>query len=364
MQGALDQNSEVTAQLSAMWGDAGEASSVSFMDGFDWTQMQESGIQQFEQLAPDLGAIGANAGTGGMAEAGSEAGQAYGAAYAESIQTALAAVNQGMQMPVAGPEPDSLASTEGLNAQAPTVDTSEITESVTAMAESMVAFGTDAGTNLSTGVEGSIAGLPGTLQSSGQTGMQQFNSAISAGAAVATATIRGMVQTMQAAVNGLGSGMYNAGQMAMQGLTNGLAAGGAAAVAKAQEIAAQVKNAISGAQGFQNGSPSKYFTESGGFAMQGLANGLAAKGVSAVSAAGDVAGGIKAEMTDLSPTARLSPLSAGASGGGPVTVTYAPIFNISGASQNDVVQAQRISQREFERMMKEYQRGVGRVAFG
>jgi hypothetical protein len=157
--------------------------------------------------------------------------------------------------------------------------------------------------------------------------------------------------------------MYNAGQMAMQGLTNGLAAGGAAAVAKAQEIAAQVKNAISGAQGFDNGSPSKYFTESGGFAMRGLENGLITKGRAAISAAGDVAGGIKAELTDLSPTSSLSAMPAGGGSGSPMTITYAPVFNISGANRDDVVQAQRISQREFERMMKEYQRSAERVAF-
>ena len=264
----------------------------------------------------------------------------------------------------AGPAPDSLASTEGLNAQPAPIDTSGVTGALDTIVTEMGTAGTEGGNQLMTNIATAISTLPAGLQSTGEIAMSNFNDALSSGAATAQSIVSGMVASIAAIVSGLGSGMYNAGQMAMQGLTNGLAAGGAAAIAKAQEIAAQVKNAISGAQGFQNGSPSKYFTESGGFAMQGLANGLAAKGASAVSAAGDVAGGIKAEMTDLSPTARLSPLSAEASGGGPVTVTYAPVFNISGASQNDVVQAQRISQREFERMMREYQRGVGRVAFG
>jgi hypothetical protein len=195
--------------------------------------------------------------------------------------------------------------------------------------------------------------------------MSNFNDALSSGAATAQSIVSGMVASIAAIVSGLGSGMYNAGQMAMQGLTNGLAAGGAAAIAKAQEIAAQVKNAISGAQGFQNGSPSKYFTESGVFAMQGLANGFARMSKSVVGIAGNIAGGVKTEMTDLTPAGGLRPLQASGSGGASsMTVTYAPVFNLSGtASRDDMVQAQRISQKEFERMMKEYQRSAGRVAF-
>jgi hypothetical protein len=86
---------------------------------------------------------------------------------------------------------------------------------------------------------------------------------------------------------------------------------------------------------------------------------------SVVGIAGNIAGGVKTEMTDLTPAGGLRPLQASGSGGASsMTVTYAPVFNLSGtASRDDMVQAQRISQKEFERMMKEYQRSAGRVAF-
>jgi hypothetical protein len=51
--------------------------------------------------------------------------------------------------------------------------------------------------------------------------------------------------------------------------------------------------------------------------------------------------------------------------GGTMTVTYAPTYQITGngLTKDDVVKAGRITQSEFEKMMKQYTKNQGRLAF-
>ena len=172
----------------------------------------------------------------------------------------------------------------------------------------------------------------------------------------------------------------------MAGLQAGISAKGASVIATARSIATQAAAAVNSA--LQIHSPSALLEKSGEYADEGLAGGMEKKRgmVRAAAVASmaqpviDTAQGIRNIQVPGTTTARsavlgetvgtLSGGTTGKRGGQPEggqgpTFVFSPTYHFEGEtpSKEDIVEANRMSQKEFEKMMKEYLRKNKRVAF-
>lgn len=158
------------------------------------------------------------------------------------------------------------------------------------------------------------------------------------------------------------------GKQMMQGLINGMEAKRAEVIAKATSIAQAAANAIN--DSLEIHSPSRVMEQAGQYTGEGLALGMESKkdavGAAAVEMASPASSGIKEA---------LSGVISSFGGGGSTTnssQTSAPVFNfnptyvLGGGSEDvksDVAEANKMSMREFERMMNEWSRRNARVSF-
>lgn len=158
------------------------------------------------------------------------------------------------------------------------------------------------------------------------------------------------------------------GKQMMQGLINGMEAKRAEVIAKATSIAQAAANAINNS--LEIHSPSRVMEQAGQYTGEGLALGMESKkdavGAAAVEMASPASSGIKEA---------LSGVISSFGGGGSTTnssQTSAPVFNfnptyvLGGGSEDvksDVAEANKMSMREFERMMNEWSRRNARVSF-
>ena len=195
--------------------------------------------------------------------------------------------------------------------------------------------------------------------------------------------------------------LYSAGAYMMQGLMNGLESRRYQVMNTAASIARAASTSINNS--LQIHSPSKVTTESGMFTGEGLVVGMV-KSASAVSKAGEKLGntasaGISKQMAEGQRIASAIPTEPENvrnidkpvvektsvfrevinrfSNDGPktanegkkeegTTIIFSPTYKFEGdaPSKKDVMDANRMSQREFERYMKEYLRGQNRTQFG
>ena len=172
----------------------------------------------------------------------------------------------------------------------------------------------------------------------------------------------------------------------MAGLESGIAAKGASVIATARSIASQAAAAVNSA--LQIHSPSRLLEKSGEYADEGLAGGMEKKKgmVQAAAVASmaqpviDTAQDIRKIQMPENVTARSAVLGetvgtlAGSAtgnrdkqpeGGQAPTFVFSPTYHFEGEapSKEDIVEANRMSQKEFEKMMKEYLRKNKRVSF-
>ena len=154
-------------------------------------------------------------------------------------------------------------------------------------------------------------------------------------------------------------------------------------MAAAQSVAAAAASAVNSA--LKVHSPSKLMIETGEFTGEGLALGLenmrgAVENAAKASMAQPVIDGASQfrtiETPEFSRTGVIADTIGSFSGSGsgaaqsqpaesPVSIVFSPTYNFSGdaPSKQDIVEANRMSQSEFEKMMKEYLRKNKRVAF-
>lgn len=180
-----------------------------------------------------------------------------------------------------------------------------------------------------------------------------------------------------------GMDLTSAGINAMQGLISGLESMRASVMATASSIASAAAAAVNSA--LQIHSPSKVLEESGQYSGEGLVLGMesmrgAVQNAAIQNLANPVAQGMQNQTGPNMPQVNqgssviqdaLGQFSrgnnaAGGNGSGMQgNITYAPVFNITGSNltQDDVVQANRMSQSEFEKMLKQYMKSSGRSAF-
>lgn len=172
----------------------------------------------------------------------------------------------------------------------------------------------------------------------------------------------------------------------MAGLQAGISAKGASVIATARNIAQQAAAAVNSA--LQIHSPSRLMEDSGENVDNGLIRGMEnnadkVKSVAVASLAApvmDTSQNIRSIEAPQTTTARsavigetVNNLSGKQPGGGrqennndkQPTFVFSPTYQFYGEapSKDDIVEANRMSQREFEKMMKEYERKNRRTAF-
>lgn len=237
-------------------------------------------------------------------------------------------------------------------------------------------------------------------------GMMQSQAATTAGMALIVAVSRSGMTTMVAVyrsggqqiiaicrstASGINStfasvNLYSSGVNMMAGLQAGISAKGAAVIATARNIAQQAAAAVNSA--LQIHSPSRLMMRSGEYVDEGLAVGMEKNSGMVQSAAiaslatpiMDTSQNIRNIETPQTTAARsavigetVNNLSGKQLGGGrqennddkQPTFVFSPTYQFYGEapSKDDIVEANRMSQREFEKMMKEYERKNRRTAF-
>lgn len=213
-------------------------------------------------------------------------------------------------------------------------------------------------------------------------GMTMFVVAVRTGGSQAVAACRSTSSQMVGAFSGLSGSMYSAGSFAMAGLRNGIAAGGAAAIAQARSIANQVAATVNSALKIH--SPSRVLDQSGQYAGQGLAGGIQKTGALVQKAANESlaqpvmnAGSKTLEAPQFenrssvigdTVSAFTGQQQSGKSNGNESAsqqFVFSPTYRFEAGtpSKEDMVEANRMSQAEFKKMMKEYLRTEGRRAF-
>ena len=213
-------------------------------------------------------------------------------------------------------------------------------------------------------------------------GMTMFVVAVRTGGSQAVAVCRSTSSQMVGAFSGLSGSMYSAGSFAMAGLRNGIAAGGAAAIAQARSIANQVAATVNSALKIH--SPSRVLDQSGQYAGQGLAGGIQKTGALVQKAANESlaqpvmnAGSKTLEAPQFENRSSVIGDTVSAftgqkqSGDGNSNESasqqfvFSPTYRFEAGtpSKEDMVEANRMSQAEFKKMMKEYLRTEGRRAF-
>ena len=236
-----------------------------------------------------------------------------------------------------------------------------------------------------TALAASLIVTAGTLGKLGVTTtafMAMFVTAIRIGGAQAVTSCRNTSDQMVSAFSGLKGSMYSAGSFAMAGLRNGIAAGGAAAIAQARNVANQVASTVNSALKIH--SPSRVLDQSGQFAGQGLAGGLQKTGSLVQKAANDSlvqpvkdAGSSTFEAPQFENRSSVIGDTVSAFAGDKASgnnkneqsagnrFIFSPTYHFDSGTPNkeDVIEANRMSQEEFKKMMKQYLRSEGRRSF-
>lgn len=181
-----------------------------------------------------------------------------------------------------------------------------------------------------------------------------------------------------------GVDLYSSGMNMMQGLVNGINSMRGAVEAAAQSIAQSAADAVNNA--LQIHSPSRLMIQSGQYTgegmavgmenmsgrVQGAANAALAQPVQDVNRNLDIftpeapaRSSIIGETIDsLSGTGRRNAEAGPQNTGASPTFIYNPTFNLGdGISKDDVVEAEKISMAEFDKMMRKWQKQHARIAF-
>lgn len=215
-------------------------------------------------------------------------------------------------------------------------------------------------------------------------GFVMFVSIATASTTAVVAVVRAggaqIVAVAQSTVNSVRSALSvdlsSSGRNMMQGLVNGINSMRGPVEAAAKSVAQAAADSVNSA--LQIHSPSRVLVESGQYAGKGMAVGLESQKSNVAAAARSA---ISQPAQDAGAEARANRGSiigdlVGSSGGGrggayagggqaaEYSFTYSPTYTIQGsASKDDIEQADRDGQAEFERRMKAFLRKNGRTKF-
>lgn len=209
-----------------------------------------------------------------------------------------------------------------------------------------------------------------------QSGTQQMVSAISSGCAQALSISQSTANGIYVAFASLD--LYGAGVNAMAGLVSGLESMRGSVMATASSIASAAASAVNAA--LQIHSPSRVLRRSGQFAGEGVVVGMEdmRKAVK-TSAVNNIATPVE-QAVDLRNIPKVNPRTSvfreivqekeperkRSTQEGIPQIIFSPTYHFEGEApkKQDIVEANRMSQREFEKLMKEYLRNHRRPAFG
>jgi hypothetical protein len=213
--------------------------------------------------------------------------------------------------------------------------------------------------------------------------MAAFVAAISSGGARAVAIARSTASGIRSAFSGMN--LSGAGAQAMNGLISGMNSRRGSVMATARSIASAASQAINSELKVK--SPSRVTFDSGAFAGMGLEGGMESREAAVramaqkalVQPIEDAASGTESITQAARPdrSAVISQVASGNFSGGPgggttnidqgsPTIIYSPTYRFEGGgtpNREDLESAGRMSQAEFEKYMKRYNRSRGRVAF-
>lgn len=281
--------------------------------------------------------------------------------------------------------------------------TTTVTESLNQCWENVNTEATTAWSNIGTGMQTSltqiVTEMSTALANVGaeiQTAVTEWQASVTSGMAQMVAAIRSgcsqaiaIARSMASSINSIFSSMnlQGAGINAMSGLISGMNAMRGAVMATAASIANAAADAVNNALKIH--SPSRVLADSGKYSGEGLIVGMenmrgAVKAAAQESFAipvQEVSGDQKRRNMEIPTfTSRTSVIgetlqglsgsqndsgnrNAGQSDGG--TFVFSPTYRFEGGTPNkdEVIEANRMSQREFEKMMKEYLRNNRRTAF-
>lgn len=216
-----------------------------------------------------------------------------------------------------------------------------------------------------------------------RSGMSQLVAAVQSGCNQAVAAARSAANSIRAAFASVS--LYSAGINMMSGLVSGINAMRGAVMAAASSIAASAAAAVNSALKIH--SPSRVMIESGQFAGEGLARGMAAtagivqKAASQSMAQPVIDSSNEVRKIEAPETMRSRSSVIGETIGTltgarkqqekdkqnehPMTFVFSPTYHFEGEapSKEDIVEANRMSQAEFEKLMKEWMKKHKRISF-
>ena len=218
-------------------------------------------------------------------------------------------------------------------------------------------------------------------------GMNQIVVAVMSGGTRAAAAARSSAVAIRSAYTSVN--LSSAGAHMMNGLISGINARRGAVIAAAQSVAAAAASAVNGALKIH--SPSRVMMETGRYVDEGLIKGIEyRKDAVSAAATANLANPVKETSNNLRGSSISVPTitnqrssiigetidaytsdkkdsdnnQPGTADGIP-QIIYNPVYHFDGEapSKEDIVEANRMSQSEFEKMMKEYIRKHGRIVF-
>ena len=168
-------------------------------------------------------------------------------------------------------------------------------------------------------------------------------------------------QTTATSITSAFSGLYGEMMSIGANIGNGLVSGMSSTLGMVRSMAEQLADAAASAIKARAliASPSKVTMQYGSFIGEGLALGMRNATPMVTSAAGSLGGA----ATDRSSILGGMSVNRGMGGGG--SINFSPVINLSGTNltQGDVRNAMKMSMSEFEKLMNQYQKKRGRVAF-
>ena len=191
----------------------------------------------------------------------------------------------------------------------------------------------------------------------GEAAGQGFNDGLSGPLAEAVTTAQTTATDITSAFSGLYGEMMSIGA----NIGNGLVSGMSSTLGMVRSMAEQLADAAAAAIKARAliASPSKVTMQYGSFIGEGLAVGMR----EALPMVSKVAGSLGGAATDRGSILGGMSVNRGMGGGG--SINFSPVINLSGTNltQGDVRNAMKMSMAEFEKLMNQYQKKRGRVAF-
>ena len=248
------------------------------------------------------------------------------------------------------------------------IDMSDFGMDAETLSADMTAKGTESAAAFTSGMNEQFSLGTADMETAMSAAMTSMGDSVSAGGQSMEMTVSTAMSNIQTAVSSVD--LAPSGTNLMQGLINGMASMQGQVEAKARQIARAAATAVNSELKIH--SPSKVGEDSGENLDRGFILGMANKTGEVEKTASDVAGSAEKGFSFKGITESLAGMVRGTPGTNRTDraegekIVYSPVnhYHFSGAAdRNEIAQAERQSQREFEKMMDAWMRKKQRVSF-